>query len=169
MEIWKMEKLSIIFSVLAHDYKFMGFFWLFITMPVGIWHIFFFHRKKSLTEKELIEISLRFSGIDLRYMIFSVIWILGVMVFPFITFSSRLDHWSLINHGIRFYPLVVWFTAGYGIYQGLFALLSGVYPMTRTLSYVHGDISLIRSVAKYQILISIVALIIVVLFFFATT
>jgi hypothetical protein len=163
-----MEKASLIFSILTHDHDFMMWFWLFITMPVGGWHLFYFWSKKQLTEKQLIEISADFEGINGTYIGFSIVAIGLLIGFPFMVLAPGLNKWALLNYGMKFYPSVVFINAGYGIYQSLFALMKGVYPMAKSLSYIYDDKAKIHSVAKYQILISIAAVIFVSLFFFAT-
>ena len=69
---------------------------------------------------------------------------------------------------IRFYPVGVVFAVGYGIYQGMFALRKGVYPMAKSLLYIYDDKARIRSIAKYQILIALTTFCVAILFFFVT-
>ncbi len=146
----------------------MLWFWAIVTFPVGFWHLWHFRSSKELTEKELAEISPKFAEVNARYILFSILWLGGIMgLFIFVVFQ-KLDNWAVLKYGIRFYPVSISFAVSYGIYQGLFALLSGVYPMGRTLSYVYDDTRRIRHVATRQILISIAAVIVVVLFFFVT-
>ena len=163
-----MEKTLIIFSILTHNHDFMMFFWLFVTMPVGIWHTFYFPSKSHVSEKALVEISPEFKSINAEYIVFSIFAVGLLMLFPLLGLSPSLDKWSMMKYGIRFYPSILSFTAGFGIYQGLFALIKGVYPMAKSLYYVCDDKAKIRRIAKYQILISVFAVVFVVLFFFAT-
>ncbi len=163
-----MEKISIIISILTHDPEFMRWFWLFAALPAGIWHVFYFPSNKQLSEKQLVEISSEFEGTNGNYIGFSVIAICLLMGFPLMVLAPGLDKWSMQKFGIEFYPSSTMFGAGYGIYQGLFALMKGVYPMGTSLSYAYDDKAKINRVAKYQILIAISVMIIGVLFFFAT-
>ena len=163
-----MEKASIIFSILTHDHEFMEWFWLFATMPVGIWHVFYFPSDKQLTEKQLVEISSDFEGMNGDYIGFSILALCLLIGFPLIVLSPGLDKWAIQKFGIEFYPSFTMISAGYGIYQGLFAFMKGVYPMARSLTYAYDNKAKIRRVAKNQILISISAVVFVVLFFFIT-
>jgi hypothetical protein len=163
-----MEKISIVFSILTHDGGFMMWFWFFVTLPVGIWHIFYFPSKSHVSEKALTELSPEFKNINSEYLVFSVVAVSLLMLFPLLALAPSLDKWSMMEYGIRFYPSILSFTAGYGIYQGLFALIKGAYPMAKSLYYVCDDKAKIRRVANLQILISVSAVVVVVLFFFAT-
>lgn len=163
-----MEKVSIIFSIVTHDYDFMMWFWLIATMPVGGWHLFYFPSSQLLSEKQLIEISSDFEGIDGSYMGFSILAIALLIGFPFMVLMPGLNKWSMLVYGIEFYPAIVLVNSGYGIYQSLFALMKGVYPMGKSSSYAYDDKAKISRIAKYQILISVSAVLFVVLFFFAT-
>ncbi len=163
-----MEKVSIIFSTLTHNHDFMLWFWFFATMPVAIWHVLYFSSKKQLTEKELTEISPEFKNINADYVVFSVFAIGLLMAFPLLVLAPGWDKWAVQKFGIEFYPSMTMFSAGYGIYQGLFALIKGVYPMAKSLTYAYDDAAKIRRVARYQIVISISAVMFVTLFFFAT-
>jgi len=163
-----MDKAAIIFSILTHDYEIMLWFWVIVTFPVGFWHLFYFPSKTHISEKELTEISPEFKSINSEYIVFSIFAIGLFMMFPLLVLAPSWDKWSVLKYGIRFYPSILSFTAGYGIYQGLFALIRGVYPMAKSLNYVYDDKAKIRRIAKYQILISVSAVAFVVLFFFAT-
>ncbi len=163
-----MEKALITFSILTHDHDFMAWFWMFATLPVGIWHIFYFPSKSQLNEKALAEISPEFKSINSDYIVFSIFAVAVLMLFPLLVLAPSWDTWSMLKYGIKFYPSIVFFTAGYGIYQGLFAFTKGVYPMAKSLTYAYDDKTKIRRVAIYQIVISISAIIFVMLFFFAT-
>jgi len=163
-----MEKVSIIFSILTHDQEFMRVFWLFAILPVGFWHLFYFLSSKELTEKELVAISSDFEGINGDYIGFSILAICLLLGFPLIVIAPGLDKWAMQKFGMEFYPSFAMFGAGYGIYQGLFALIKGVYPMGRSLTYAYDKKAKIRRVAIHQILISIFAVVFVVLFFFLT-
>ncbi len=155
------------FFILTHNYKFMLWYWGMVAIPVGIWYLWGFPSKKWFPEREIVEISPEFTGIKSKYMAFSVFRLLGVMVLPIVPLWPRLDNWAVLNYGIRFYPISVAFSTGIGIYQGLFAIISGAYPMAKSLSYVYDDVSRIRRAAIYQISISIAFIVVVVLFFFA--
>ena len=163
-----MEKVSIIFSILTHDQEFMSIFWAFASLPVGIWHIFYFHSNEQLTEKKLVEISSEFEGVDGANIGLGVLVMCFLVAFPLIVVAPKLDSWSLQRYGMKFYPIDVMFGVGYGIYQGVFALIKNVYPMAKSLSYVYEYKAKIHRIAKYQILTSIFMVILVVLFFFAT-
>jgi hypothetical protein len=162
-----MDKVQTIFSVLTHNYDVMLWFWLIITLPVGFLHLYSFPSKKSLPEKELAKISSEFIGINSKYLIFSFFWAL-ILIFLLVVQGPKLDNWAIQNYGIRFYPAIVIFTAGYGIYQGTFAIFSGVYPMAKSLSFIYDDTNQIQRIATYQILISIAAIVLATTFFFLT-
>ncbi len=163
-----MEKVLIILSTLTHNHNFMLWFWFFATIPVAIWQVFYFPAKKQLTEKELAEISPEFKNINADYVVFSIFAIGLLIGFPLLVLAPSLDKWAVQNFGIEFYPSMTMFSAGYGIYQGLFALIKGVYPMAKSLTYAYDDAAKVRRAAKYQIVISIAAVVFVTLFFFAT-
>ncbi len=163
-----MEKVSIIFSILTHDNEFMNLFCLFVSLPLGIWHTYCFPSEKQFTEKQLVEISPKFEGMDGNYIGFSVIALSLLIGIPAMILIPSLDKWAMQNYRIGFYPSYIMFGAGYGIYQSLFALMKNVYPMGKSLSYVYDEKAKIIKIAKYQILISITAVIIGVFFFFAT-
>ena len=163
-----MEKALIIFSILIHNYDFMFLFCMFITFPVGMWHIFYFPSKSRFNEKALAEISPEFKNINSDYIVFSVFAVAFLMLFPLLVLAPSWDKWAMLNYGIKFYPSIIFFNAGYGIYQGLFALIKGVYPMAKSLTYAYDDKAKIQRIGKYQIIISISAFILAALFFFAT-
>ncbi len=143
-------------------------FWLLASLPAGIWHTFYFPSSKQFTEKKLVEISPAFEGTDGNYIGFSVIAVCLFIGFPLIVLAPGLDKWAIQSYGIIFYPSYTMFGAGYGIYQSLFALMNGVYPMGKSLSYFYDEKAKINRIAKSQILISFSVVIISVLFFFAT-
>lgn len=163
-----MDKAAIIFSILTHDFEIMLWFWGFITLPVGMWHIFYFPGDKQFTAKQLAEISPRFKELDSDYMVYSLIGIGVFMLLPYLIVYDQVDAWSVANFGMRFYPGVTVFTVGYAIYQATFALLAGVYPMSKSLSYAYDEKAVIHRVAKYQIIIALVTLSVVLMFFFIT-
>ena len=163
-----MEKISIVFSILTHDHEFMKWFWGFAILPVGMWHLYYFPSKKQLTEKELIEVSSDFEGINGYYIGFSIVALCLFVGFPLLVISPSLDNWAMQKFGMEFYPSFAMIGAGYGMYQGSFALIKGVYPMARSLSYVYDDRAKINRIAKKQILISVFAIVFVVIFFFVT-
>jgi len=162
-----MEKALIIFSILTHDFNFMMVFCLIATMPTAIWHVWYFPNKNCFPERKLVEISQKFDGINSRYTASHFLWMLGLFVFMAICIKIDIA-WIMPNFAVRFYPMAVGASASYGIFQGLFAINSGVYPMSRLLSYAYDDIAKIKRIAQYQISICIAAFIIMVVFFFIT-
>ena len=163
-----MEKAAIVFSALTHDFEIMLWFWGLITLPVGIWHIFYFPRDKQFTAKQLAEISPRFKDLDSNYMVYSFIGIGLFMLLPYLIVYHQVDAWSVANFGMRFYPGITVFTVGYAIYQATFALYAGVYPMAKSLSYAYDEKAVIDRVAKHQIIIALVTLSVVLVFFVIT-
>jgi hypothetical protein len=107
-----MEKVLIIFSILTHDHEFMSWFWLFATIPVGIWHVFYFPSKNQHTEKELAEISSEFKNINADYLVFSVFAIFLLMGFPRLLLAPGWDKWAMQTYGIEFYPSIAFFLLG---------------------------------------------------------
>ncbi len=161
-----MEKASIIFSVLIHSDEFRYLFWGvlgFFNMSLGS----FLLKSKGLGEKELTEISPNFKNINSDYIVFSLFAIMLIIAPIWITMSS-LDKWALANYGRRFYPTFVFFCSGYGIYQALFAISKGVYPMGKILYFVYDDVKLIRHAAKIHIISSVVLFVLSILVFFIT-
>lgn len=163
-----MEKATTILAILTHNYEFMWWFWGLVTLPVGFWHLFYFPAKKQLSQKELVEISSGYQGINSGYIIYSIVALFLIIGIPLLVLAPGWHQWAEQNYGLRFYPAIVFFTAGYGIYQGLFALVTGVYPMTRYLSYAYDEPAKIRRIALRHILASVFAIIFVVFFFFVT-
>ena len=163
-----MEKAIIIFSILTHDYGFMMCFWGIVALPVCTWHLWYFRSDKNYSEKELIELNPKFSGINSQYLVFTVFWVFIAIAFFIAEIQPRLDKWALLNYGIRFYPVIQIFFGGLGIHQGLFALITGVYPMGKTTSYIYDIKARIYRIAIYQILITIATITASTLFFLAT-
>src|SRR5574338_1628736 len=124
-----MEKALVIFSIVTHDHELMRWFWLFATLPAGLWHLWRFPSNKTLTQKQLVEISSRFTNIDSDYLVFSLLALTILVGLPLLVLAPAWDRWALQRFGIEFYPSITFFSAGYGIFQALFALLTGVYPM----------------------------------------
>lgn len=58
--------------------------------------------------------------------------------------------------GIRIFPEIFILYSGYGIYQGLFALVAGIYPTGKFYSYICDETSHIRKIAIIQIMISVI-------------
>ena len=161
-----MEKASIIFSVLIHSEEFMYLFWGilgFFNMSLGS----FLLKSKALSEKELAEISPNFKNIISDYVVFSLFAIALIIALIWMMMSG-LNNWALTNYGRKFYPLFVFFFSGYGIYQALFAITKGVYPMGKILYFIYDDMKLIRRVAKIQIISSVALFVLSVLVFFVT-
>ena len=139
-----------------------------VSIPIGIWHTYYFQSIKHLTEDQLVEISPEFKGINANFAGFSVVAISLLIGFPLIAIAPSLDKWAMQNYGIGFYPTYIMFGSGYGIYQGLFALMTGAYPMGRLMGYVYDKRNKINYIARIQIVISVAFVIIGILFFFAT-
>src|SRR5689334_17852902 len=99
-----MEKAKIVFSILTHSYDFMLWFWMFVTLPVALWHLFYFPSKSQLNEKALAEISPEFKSINSEYVIFSVFAICLLIGFPFMALTPSWNKWSMMKYGIEFYP-----------------------------------------------------------------
>jgi len=162
-----MEKASIIFSILIHNDSFMGIFWGFLGILNLSWG-FFCLRANSLSEKELGEIDPRFENINLDYAIFSL-FAACITLFLLFTMQSSLDKWAMANYGREFYPVFVFFFSAYGIYQALFAIRKGVYPMGIIMSFQYAETTAVRRVAIYQITASTILFVVSVLFFLATS
>ena len=161
-----MEKASIIFSVLIHSDEFMYLFWGalgIINMSLGTYLL----KSKGLGEKELAEISPNFKNIISDYVVFSLFAIALIIALIWMMMSG-LNNWALTNYGRKFYPSFVFFFSGYGIYQALFAITKGVYPMGKILYFIYDDMKSIRRVAKIQIISSVALFVLSVLVFFVT-
>ena len=161
-----MEKASIIFSVLIHSDEFMYLFWGalgILNMGLGS----FLLKSKALGEKELAEISPNFKNIISDYVVFSLFAII-LIIAPIWMMMSGLNNWALTNYGRKFYPSFVFFFSGYGIYQALFAITKGVYPMGKILYFIYDDVKSIRRAAKIQIISSVSLFVLSVLVFFIT-
>jgi hypothetical protein len=161
-----MERLSIIISILLRDDGFMYIFWAVLCGFNLFWDSYCF-RSKHLTENELVAISPNFKGINSAYLLFAL---LGFLLFcvPYFALSPRLDQWALMNYGRRFSPSITFIFAGLGIYQGAFAMVKGVYPQIKYFGYIYTDVNRIRRVAMYQIVTSIILVVLSVLVFFVT-
>jgi hypothetical protein len=160
-----MDKVAIIFSTLIHSDDFMYIFWGGLGMLNMFWDSIRL-RSEVLSEEKLVEIDRRFRGIKSNYTVFSIFWIFVVLLLPFLTIFRDIDSWTVETYGRRFYPAMVYFFSGYGIYQGLFALSKGVYPMGRALFFQYADEKVIRSVAKEHIIVSLILFVVSVLSFF---
>jgi hypothetical protein len=162
-----METASMILSRLIQSDEVMYLFW----GVLGALNLFFgsfLLKGEHLNEEELTKKSPDFKHINSDYMIFSVIAIAILFLLLGMTWS-RFDNWAWVNYGRKFYPSVVFLFSAYGIYQALFALSKGVYPMGRMLSFIFDDGEVIRRAAKRQIISSIGLSLLSVLFFFITS
>ena len=160
-----MEKASIIFSVLIHSDEFMFIFWGFLGMINIFWDSIRL-RTKILSEEQLIEINPKFKGIKSDYTVFSIFWIFVVLLLPLLTIFANLDTWAMEMYGRRFFPMLVYFFSGYGIYQGVFALSKSVYPMGKMLSFQYAEEKVIKHFAKEHIIVSLVLFVMSVSSFF---
>ena len=119
----------------------------------GFWHLVYFWNKPSFSEKELSEISKQYKGIDSTYMFSFFVWFLFGAGPALLTMT--LDSWALSRYGVRFYPTVSILFGTYGIFQGLFAVVTEVYPKGRLQRYVYSEgIDIVR-IGKYQSIISL--------------
>ncbi len=139
---------------LIQNDSFMFVFWNLLASPIGLWHLWYFRGKKGLSENELVNISHKFKGINSSYTISTILLILLILI-PTFLFSRVSEYWIPITSGVRLFPLAFIIFAGCAIYQGLFALSKGVYPTVRSSSYIYDEVSRIRFVAKFQIMIGV--------------
>lgn len=102
-----------------------------------------------------MKISHKFKGINSDFAL-STFLLIALILIPALLLSRVSKYWIPITSGVRFFSLAFVIFAGGAIYQGLFALSKGVYPTVKSLSYVYDEISRIRFVARYQILIGVV-------------
>jgi hypothetical protein len=127
--------------------------WSLLGAGSGFWHLVYFWNKPDFSENELSKISTQFKGLDSTYMFSFFLWFL-FGVGPAL-FTMTLDSWTLLHYGIRFYPTTSIIFATYGVFQGLFAVVTKVYPMGRLQRYVYGSgIDIVR-IGKYQSMISL--------------
>jgi hypothetical protein len=157
-----MEKFQSWFYTLIQNDTLMLIFWVILAAPIGTWHLWYFRGEKKLSENDLVKVSRKFKEINSSYVLFSIVGLLPLMFVSLMLCISSWKNWSQLIPGIKYFPLAFALSAAYGIYQGSFALIKGVYPMAKSLSYVHDEESLIKRIAKYQILIAIAAYIIVI-------
>jgi hypothetical protein len=150
-----MEKLPEFVSTLLNHDGFMLLFWALIASPLGLWQVWYFRDKKALTEAELIQISNEFEGINSTYVVFSVVVLLPLLVLSVTLFSSVALAWIPLMFGLRLFPLMFVIFATYGIYQALFAIYKGVYPVGKPVSFIYDDKVVLRRAAKRQIGISL--------------
>lgn len=160
-----MEKVTIIFSTLIHSDDFMYIFWGSLGMLNMFWDSIRL-RSEVLSEEKLVEIDRKFRGIKSNYTTFSIIWISVVFLLPILTIFQSIDSWAVETYGRRFFPAIVYFFSGYGIYQALFALSKGVYPMGKMLVFKYADEKVIRSFAKEHIIFSLILFAVSLLSFF---
>jgi len=159
-----MEKASNIFRVLINNNDFMLFFWFFFSIPSMFWESIRL-RSKVLSEEDLVEIDPKFKGIKSEYTAFGLFAIV-VLLFLLTVVFPRFASWAMKTYERRFDPMLIFFFSGYGIYQAIFALRKGVYPMGKMLTFRYDDEKVIRRVAKEHILVSLVLFAGSVLFFF---
>jgi hypothetical protein len=152
-----MERFSEFVSTLLSNDVFLMLFWALISSPIALWQMWYFRGKKQLSETELINISSEFEGINSSYVGFSLIVLIPLLFLSMMLFLSVGKNWTPLIFGIRLFPLIIVISAAYGIHQGSFAIYKGVYPMAKSLSYIHDEKSIIRRVAKLQIIMGLVA------------
>jgi len=157
-----MEKISIVISVMFHDSSFSMLVSCVVGFVVGFWHTFYPFRMRELKEKELVQISPSYQGINSQVVLFMLLWLGSTYGLLFLV---RADDWSLSAYGVQFYPSIEILFAAYGVFQALFALWKGVYPQAKSLSYVYGDEKKIRRIAIVQIVIAIVVSVLSVVVF----
>ena len=151
-----MDKISTIVSIVTHDYESMMWFWLIVTLPILFWSFIYLRTQIPLNEKQLVEKSPKYGEIDSQFSTYTIMFAV-LYILPLWVVLSTVNEWSVQKFGIGFYPAFVFITFGFGIYESLFALIKGVYPLSNALKYIYGDETRIRHVAKSQILASIFA------------
>jgi hypothetical protein len=150
-----MENFPDFVSTLLNHNGFMFLFWALIASPIALWQVWYFHGKNALSEAELIKISSEFEGINSSYFVFSVVVLPPLLYLSVTLFSPVAMAWIPLIFGIRLFPLTFVIFAAYGIYQALFAIYKGVYPMGKPISYIYDNRTVIRRAAKLQIGISL--------------
>ncbi len=158
-----MEKFQFWFNMFMQNDTLMLFFWAVFSTPIGTWHLWYFRGKKNFSENELVKISRKFKGINSSYILFSIFGMIPLIIISLFFGLSTWNNWTAVRPGIKYFPVVFALSSGYGIYQGLFALIKGVYPRAKSLFYIYDEEVLIKRVAKYQILIAIAVDVIVIL------
>jgi len=154
-----MEELTKIVSVFLNDPHFWGWFWFIAGCVASLWNGFYFFGKPSFSEKELEEISPRYLAISSKYQLFMLGWLcLGMLL---IVLSSD----DLLIVPVISPRNILVLIPSYGIFQGMFALLYGIYPEGKSLTFIYTDQSFIRRVAIFQIITSLIVA--VMLFIFA--
>ena len=159
-----MNNISVFFSELLHNDKFLFYFWGILGSVIFFWESIRL-RVPALTEEQLVEINPDFKGIKSSYQNFGLISI-AILTTSLIMIFSRIDSWAIETYERRFFPMFVFFLSGYGIYQGTFAMLNNVYPMRKLLIFKYAEKEEIQRVAKEQITVSIVLFVLSVLSFF---
>jgi hypothetical protein len=149
-----MDKLSDFFSTLLRNDSFVVLLSTLVALPIALWQTWYFRGKKGLSESELKDISKDFDGINGNYVGFHLVVLMPLLFLSLVLFLSIGKDWMPVVFGIRFFPAVFFISAAYGLFQGLFAIFKGVYPMGKSLLYVHDDKSIINRVAKTQIVIA---------------
>jgi hypothetical protein len=117
-----------------------------------LWPSLYFWSKKSYSEKELIQISPKFDGINGKNYAWTFLWIIIAMSLIF-GVKNKLD-----------FPVTVIVFSSLAIIHATFALYYGVYPVPKALSYYYADSLLTRRIAISQIVIAITLSILSVLF-----
>lgn len=104
---------------------------------------FYFWKKKSYSEDELIQISPKFHGVNRRNTAWGLSWgfFLVILIFAW-------------KHNFE-YPLIVAIFSSLALYHALFALSYGAYPQPKVLLYYYAKQSEIHRVAKIQIFIAL--------------
>jgi len=156
-----MEKLSVIISILFHDAEFSYLAWGFVGFLAGGWHLIYAFWKPTLNEKELIQVSPRFEGINAQYVLFMILWFFFMVILT----TSRLDDWAMGKYGFRYYPEPTIALSCYGIFQGLFALIKGAYPQAKALYYVYEDERQTRRIAFIQIVTAFAVIVLSIIVF----
>ena len=117
-----------------------------ICFALIIWPEVYLSRLKSSSAKELIERQPDLSSIDVDYQISSVVWLILS-----ISLGVAASWYFNIQSGWRFYFLIVILFGMLALHQAIFAIVKGVYPVTKFLRYVSGKNGQIRSVAQLQV------------------
>jgi len=155
-----MEELASIIFAYFHDPKFWGWFWFAVGCVASFWNGFYFFRKPSFTEKELEEISPQYLAISAKYQLFMIGWLFLVVLLIAISADDLILLTPIIPYKYAYSVLI----PSYGIAQGTFALLYSVYPQGKSLRFIYTDYSFIRRVAIFQIVSSIIAAMMLVIF-----
>ncbi|MBI5935019.1 MAG: hypothetical protein HY867_15040 [Chloroflexi bacterium] len=148
-----MEEFARIVSVFFNEPQFWGWFWFIMGWVASFWNGFYFFGKPSFSEKELEEISPNFLAISAKYQLFMIGW----LIFTMLLIALSADNFVLLVPVFPFQYTISVLIPSYGISQGVFALLYGVYPQGKILRFIYTDKSFLRRVAIFQIATSIVS------------